>query len=149
MGLFKLQDWEVGEIYSVVFITQRVQVPNIEGPWSQKPLRGWVCGTRVLRYWVLGPSALWLLSDIMLHMVVANSLHHGSYGCARCSRIASQQNRGWPLMCRTTSLGTDAWNMDAMLFAASELHVSQPLHKVVQKSECCTCILTHGVAVVH
>ena len=36
--------------------TQRVQVPDTSGLWSQIPLRVWVLGARDLKYWVLGPS---------------------------------------------------------------------------------------------
>ena len=53
--------WHLVDILDHVYVasdkvSQRVRVPNIQGLWSQKPFRVWAFGTRVLKYWVLGPS---------------------------------------------------------------------------------------------
>ena len=43
-------------------VTQRAQVPNIFGLWSQKTMPLMVFGIRVLKDWVLGPSGLGFMS---------------------------------------------------------------------------------------
>ena len=57
------------------FLSRRVQVPSICG-WL---LPEWFLRTRDLRYWVLGPSGIWVYIYIYIYMHIYTNMYVCTY----------------------------------------------------------------------
>ena len=105
----------------LAYFSQRVQVPNVEGFWSQIPLRVWLLEPESLKYSVLGPSGFGVYVDppgylwgtrigVSWDSLVGSSLHAGdgadadaALGLCRCSGPTGDRGEGPGLFSRTES----------------------------------------------